>query len=339
MQPVLSIIIVNTNSLDYLKKCLPTIYSGSIIDSFELIVVDNASNDGTDEFLKENYPDIKFFKSDVNLGFTRANNLGYRHSKGRYLLFLNGDTEIYGSALQVMINTFRRHGNAGIVGAQLLNSDGSLQISCVQAFPTIMGEALDFDFLRGIFPRSRLWGTQALYGAENDPVRVDVVSGACLMIRRDVFERVGQFDTSLFIFAEDVTLCYQARQAGWDVLYQKDALVLHHGGGSTSKKGQSAFSDVLKRESLMVFMKKHYSPLYATCFRSAVLGGSLIRLMALGVLLSLAPESRWWSSESRLKWKTILRWSLGFEKWAADLNQPSKMTAERWNYVRNLRAS
>lgn len=336
MHKELSIIIVNTNSLDYIKKCMPSIYSGHLVDSFEVIVVDNASYDGSEQFLKENYPEVKFIQSSTNLGFTRGNNLGYSYASGRYLLFLNGDTEILGDAVQKMLETLRCSDKAAIVGPRLLNSDGTLQTSCVQAFPSVVGEFLDCEFLRNIFPNWHLWGVKALYQSDDKPVNVDVISGACLMMKRNAFEQVGLFDINYFVFSEDVSLCYMAKHAGWDVLYLNEARVIHHGGGSTSKKGQSKFSDVLKRQSLFTFMRKHYGFPHPFLYRMTTFFNALLRMLALGVLMVLNSKNRWSHRASLTKWKNILSWSLGFEKWAVELDQPVEMTVQRWNYVRGL---
>ena len=321
MQVELSIIIVNWNSRAYLEKCIPTIYSDPGLESFEVIVVDNASYDGSKEFLEERFPTVQYIQSSSNLGFAKANNLGYSHSRGRHLLFLNPDTEVVAPALSRMLSALRQTVNAAIIGPKLLNTDGSLQTSCVQAFPTILNQVLDSEFLHEVAPKSHLWGTEALLRQGIGPTIVEMVSGACLMIKREAFEKLGLFATDYFMYAEDLDLCYRAGRAGWDVLYLNSAAVFHHGGGSTRNR-QSRFTAVLTRESLLIFMKKYYGFPFPLLFKASAFINALARLLILNIacLLNANPHS---ITGSMIKWKGILRWSLGLEKWASELSVSS----------------
>src|SRR5262249_2706071 len=154
-------------------------------------------------------------QSKKNLGFAGANNAAFAHSRGRNVLFLNPDTEVMGNALSVMCSALDAIPDAGGVGCTLLNSDLSLQTSCIQAFPSILNQTLDFDFLQHLFPKSTLWGMRPLYAPAGPAVTVDIISGACLMVRRITFEQVGQFSTDYFMYAEDMDLCYKFTLAGW----------------------------------------------------------------------------------------------------------------------------
>ncbi len=321
MQVELSIIIVNWNSLAYLEKCISTIYSEQGLESFEVIVVDNASYDGSKEYLEQRFPTVQYIQSLSNLGFAKANNLGYSCSRGRYLLFLNPDTEIVAPALGEMVNALRQTVNAAIIGPKLLNSDGSLQTSCVQAFPTILNQILDSELLHKIAPKSRLWGTEALLRQGIKPAIVEMVSGACLMIGREAFEKLGLFATDYFMYAEDLDLCYRASRAGWHVLYLNGAAVFHHGGGSTRNR-QSGFTAVLTRESLLIFMKKHYGFPFPLLFKASSFINALIRLLILNIAFLLHVNAH--SIVAPLvKWKGVLRWSLGLERWASELSVSS----------------
>src|SRR6185312_9935428 len=151
-QVELSIIIVNWRSAAFLRKCLATIYETTHAIDFETVVVDNASFDGAAEMLAAEFPQVRFVQSEKNLGFAGANNLGFRNSVGENLLLLNPDTEIIGSAIPAMLSLLRFTPDAGIIGCKLLNSDGTIQTSCVQRFPSILNQALDADYLRLKFP-------------------------------------------------------------------------------------------------------------------------------------------------------------------------------------------
>ncbi|MFZ2446288.1 MAG: glycosyltransferase family 2 protein [Syntrophobacteraceae bacterium] len=319
----LSVIIVNWNSVEHLKRCVPTLFSGSPGENIEVIVVDNASYDGSERFLKDNYPGVHHVQGPSNLGFARGNNLGFSHSHGKYLLFLNPDTEIIGPALSRMLGALKNSENAAIIGARLLNSDGSLQTSCVQAFPTVLNQFLDSDYLRRIFPSWRLWGTDALMSRGNGPTRVQMVSGACLMINRRAFESLGLFATDYFMYAEDLDLCYKCARAGWDVLYQGEAEVFHHGGGSAGATGNPGFSAVLTRESLLTFMKKYYGQPFPLLFRASTFINASLRLLALAAVTPAHMRP----SQFFIKWHAVLRWSLGLEKWAEELNLSTKKGA------------
>lgn len=337
MDMILSIIIINTNAFDYLKKCIPTIYAARLSFDFEVIVVDNYSGDGTDIFLRDEYPQVKYIKSMVNLGFTRGNNLGYSHSSGKFLLFLNPDTEILGDSLQLLVNTLENCPRVAIAGPKLLNSDGTLETCSIQSFPTALNQFAVSDICKRIFPKLSLWGADELYQHHEGPCPVDMIPGACLMMRREVFEEVGLFDIEYFIFAEDADLCYKAKQAGWNVMYQEGAVVVHHGGGSTYKRGQSRFSTVLKRESVLIFMRKHYGSVHPFLFVASTSVNAFVRLLILGFLLTFNIGAKWNVASSFSKWKHILRWCLGLERWAAELNRPVEMTSDRWAYITCLR--
>jgi GT2 family glycosyltransferase len=232
----LSIIIVNWNSVKFLQACLTSIYACVEGISFEVLVIDNASWDGCMEMLAEDFPAVHAIQSEENTGFAKANNRCFEQSRGENILFLNPDTEILGPAIQTMLRFLQESPSAGIVGAKLLNSDFSIQTSCIQRFPTALNQLLDFDYLRKAFPSADLWGTAPL--ASDIATPVEVVSGACLMIRRDVFLAAGKFDEGYFMYSEDVDLCFQVRKQGRGNYFVPQAQVVHHGGRSSKATSQ-----------------------------------------------------------------------------------------------------
>ena len=306
----LSIIIVNWKSADFLRACLRSIFSTTMDLQFEVIVIDNASFDGSEAMVRSEYPAVAFIQSEKNLGFAGANNVGFAYSGGRNVLFLNPDTEIRGRALEVMCHTLDSTPDAGIVGCRLLNSDLSVQNSCIQAFPSILNETLDFDFLRKLFPGWSLWGMRPLLATASGPATVDVVSGACLMIRRTTFEQVDQFSTNYFMYAEDTDLCAKVVQTGWRNYFAGNATVVHHGGCSASSR-PNFFAAVMMRESKLTFMRTHRGAAYAFCYRCAA---TLIAALRILVLLVALPFSN--VTGSLGKWIKIFRWSVGLERWA-----------------------
>ena len=312
----LSIIIINWHSSDFVRECLKSLWAGSTPCNFEVIVVDNASSDGCGQMLEVEFPRTKFIASVTNLGFARANNLGAREAAGRNLLFLNPDTEVVGDALPHMVAFLDGRPDAGTVGCRLLNTDRSLQTSCVQAFPSILNQAIDSEYLRQRFPGSGLWGTSALL-SKSGPSDVEVISGACLMIKANVFNTVGQFTPDYFMYAEDADLCFKVRQAGCKNYYLPDASVVHHGGRSSDKSTESNFAAVMMRESLMKFMQLHRGPVYAAVYQGTIAIAAAIRIVLLGVgcLYTWGEARREALYKSLRKWIKLLRWGLGMERW------------------------
>ncbi|MBI5584178.1 MAG: glycosyltransferase family 2 protein [Deltaproteobacteria bacterium] len=311
----LSIIIVNWHSAAFLRPCLETIREQTTRIRYEVIVVDNASFDGCGERLAEEDPTVRFIQSQENLGFARANNLGARQARGPVLLFLNPDTEVRDRALEHLwerVNTLPR---AGAVGCRLLNSDGSLQTSCVQSFPTIVNQMLDADILRKISPRSGLWGTAGFFEPSGNPVPVEAVSGACLMIPREIFDRVGGFSSEYFMYGEDLDLCYKVSRQGRDNYYCGAVAVVHHGGGS-SRQAPSRFAIQMLRESVQRFLTKFHGPFYGGVYRLTMSGAALTRLILLLVLTPVfvvRGRTAGWQAALQ-KWWAVLHWGLGLAR-------------------------
>lgn len=307
----LSIIIVNWNSRAYLEKCLTSIYSNTNDLDLEVVVIDNASFDGSGDMMRSRFPEAKFLQSHRNLGFSGANNQAFEASTGEVLLFLNPDTEIVGPALEVLFDRIKSLGNSAVVGARLLNSDGTVQTSCIQRFPSIWNQILDAEILRTRFPGLALWGTAALLEKQSSPVPVEVVSGACLMIRRRDFERLGRFSTRYFMYSEDVDLCFRAAQAGLQNYYVDDAIVIHHGGKSADFSDQSHFSAVTIRESLAKYFACHRGLGYAVAYRAAVAVSSIVRCGILGMSVVLMPKKSVRLRKALSRWMAIFRWAVG----------------------------
>jgi GT2 family glycosyltransferase len=314
----ISIIIINWRSADFLRKCLANIYTNSRGVSFEIIVIDNASFDGSEEMVRKEFPDVHFIQSAENLGFAKANNLGFGRSKGRNILFLNPDTEVSEGALGELLAALDSTPDAGIMGCKLLNSDLSVQTSCIQSYPTLLNQIFDADCLRRIFPKSSLWGTRPLYEAQKGPAQVEVVSGACLLIRREALEKAGLFSVSYFMYAEDVDLCYKVKSCGWGVYYLADATVIHHGGQSSGKNTENNFATIMTRESLYNFMKVRRGKPYALAFRLTMGLAAFCRIVVLGciLVLTLGRFERDSLPLAMRKWNGVFRWALGLEEWA-----------------------
>lgn len=300
-----SVIIVNWNSIKYIRECILSIYEHTHDVPFEIIVVDNASPAGDASLLEQEFPHVTLIKSDKNLGFAGANNLGFRHSSGNYLLFLNPDTKLISPAIAQMLQVLQRLPHGGILGCTLLNEDLSIQTSCVQTFPTILNQLLDSDWLRRRWPNSRLWGTRSLFSNNKKPAKVEVVSGACMLIRRDVFEQVGFFTEDYFMYAEDLDLCYKAQRAGYSNYHLGTVTVIHYGG----KSSNPGWATQMKWKSIAHFCKKQRGSLYAIVFRIAMAVASVVRLTAIAGMGSLG--NAFGTLQARrsasAKWRLVLR--------------------------------
>jgi len=326
----LSIIIVNWKSADYLRQCLRSIHETVRNVSFEVIVIDNASYDGSETMVRKEYPSVRFIQSSENLGFARANNHAFKASSGKFILFLNPDTEVQGNAIEILLGQLRKLPRAGAAGCTLLNTDHTVQTSCIQPFPTISNQALDMEVLRERFPRMKLWGMQALYSDSDVPAVVEVISGACLMVRRDVFEAVGMFSTDYFMYTEDIDLCYKIRTSGYKAYYVKDARVIHHGGKSSEKHEINYLGEVLMRDSVSRFIRKSRGGAAEKAYKLSMTLSALARLAAIAGMMPFR-QSNGKSADLRAireKWKKILTWSVGSEQWAQRLNAANNPKSE-----------
>ena len=263
------IVVVSHNAATAVRITLASLRRARNATASELILVDNASSDDSAEVLARCHPRVRLVVSPCNGGFARGNNLGVQVAAGRHLLFLNPDTLVLDDAVRRMLAALRSSPDIGAVGCRLLNADRTLQVTCVQRFPTILNQVLDADWLKRRYPSLRLWGAAPLFTPATSPVDVEMVSGACLMTSRAVFERVGGFSTEYFLYAEDVDLCWKIRRTGLRVCHVPDAEVVHYGGGS-SAKSSDGFSEVVMRESIHRFLQKTRGARYASAYRIAM---------------------------------------------------------------------
>jgi N-acetylglucosaminyl-diphospho-decaprenol L-rhamnosyltransferase len=276
----LSIICVNWNSLDYLRECIPSIYEYTSGISFEIIVVDNASPEGGAELLKEEFPGIFLIQSKDNLGFAGANNLGFKYSTGDYILLLNPDTKLISPAINLM-----------------------LQTSCIMLFPTISNTVFQSEFFRMRWPK--LFGIGPLYSKTSKPAKVEAVSGACMLVKREVFDRVGMFSEDYFMYAEDLDLCFKVSRAGLTNYYLGDGVIIHYAGKSSAPEWQI----VAKLKSDLRFLSKNYGSAYATAFRAAMIFNAGARLMLVNVVSTFHKMARKGPelAEVQAKWNAILK--------------------------------
>ena len=306
----LSILIVNWHSRDYLQRCLESVEATCRELSPEVIVVDGASFDGCDQMMARQFPSAKFIQSEYNIGFGRCNNLGFAEIDSDLVLLLNPDTELQNGALTRLVDVLEKNPEYGIVSGRLLNSDGTLQTSCVQSLPTPINQALDCDFLRKVFPASRLWGTGVAF-ASKAPIEVEAVSGACMLLRTEVFRGFGGFRDDYFMYGEDMDLCYRVRAQGHKVMFVPDAEIVHHGGGS-SRTQFSGFSDEMLRVAGEIYFKQNHGTAAALQYRLLQAVSAIVRLpLIVLAFFMFSGERRLAARVSAQKWMVVLRWALG----------------------------
>ena len=233
--PDVSLVIVSFNTRDLTRECLTAVFAeldrGSIAG--EVIVVDNASRDGSADMIEREFARVRLMRSEVNLGFGNANNLGFGSCSGRFVVLLNTDAFLAPGALTQALNHMHETPRAGLGGALLKSRDGSDQPSA-RSFPTPWLELLTFTGLAARFPHSRVFGRlDRTWADPAEASQVDWVPGAFSIIRREVLDQVGPFDPRFFLYYEEVDLCRRIRQAGWEIWYWPDIVVTHIGGESS----------------------------------------------------------------------------------------------------------
>jgi GT2 family glycosyltransferase len=231
----LSITICSWNTLADTRACLQSLREAHDEAQFEVIVVDNASGDGSAEMIEREFPEITLLRQSTNLGFTGGHNLALERAQGRHKALLNSDTVVHPGAINALVAFMDANPRAGIVGPKLLNPDGSLQMSC-RRFPNPVAAAFRNTWLGKLFPNNKYVREYLMADFQHDqPREVDWVSGAALFIRSDTMNEIGKLDDEFFMYCEDVDLCKRAWDAGWKVMYCPQAVISHAIGKSSDQ--------------------------------------------------------------------------------------------------------
>ena len=288
----LSIIIVNYNVKEFLQNLIHSIEKASTNLTKEIIIIDNASDDGSVDFIKEKFPQIKLIANQTNLGFGKANNIGLKQATGKYILLINPDTLVAEDTFEKMIQFFESNKNIGLAGCKILNPDGTLQLACRRSFPGPWTSFTKVTGLSNLFPNSKIFARYNLtYLDENKSYEVDAISGSFMMMRKEVYEKVGGFDEQFFMYGEDLDLCYRIQKAGYKVFYVHSTQIIHYKGEST--KRSSIDETKVFYSAMHLFVKKHLSTsfLVGMILRSAIFVRSIFafigvrRLIILSVIL------------------------------------------------------
>jgi GT2 family glycosyltransferase len=307
--PVLTVIIVNWNVRELLRDCLKSIYSQTQKIAFEVIVVDNASIDGSIEMVQKEFPRAKLLKNKDNAGFARANNQAIQQSRGRYVLLLNPDTVVLNDALSKMVVFMDTHKDTGAAGPRIMNSDNTVQLMCGRHFPTLVTELWDFTKLASLFPGNKIFGRHLMsYWPHNDTREVELISGACMIVRKETIERTGLMDEQFFLFAEETDWCYRIRKNGWKIYLNADAEVIHL--WQQSVKRSPANMTLESYKSMYLFFLKHHGALYGRSYRTMVFIFIALRIPTYWLWQYLQPSNRPRIQVALRRYPKILRWSL-----------------------------
>lgn len=257
----LLIVIVSFNTKEELAQCLGSVYENTQYVTFEVVVVDNHSTDGSSEMVAQRFPEAKLIANDSNLGFAKANNQALEGNTCRYAVILNSDTIVMDSALDTMVEFMDAHPKAGAVGCRLLNPDGTLQPSCNKRF-SLFYVLSDWVFEHlGVYELLHI-NKYYVKGWDYDAVQeVDLLSGACIMVRREVLETVGWLDERFVNSLEDHDWCLRIRNAGWKIFYLPSAAIVHFWGQSFRQLDPleaDRFAFLVSNLNRGYFIRKHY---------------------------------------------------------------------------------
>lgn len=276
-----SIIIVSFNTKDLLKKCLASIFEHTEDISFEVIVVDNASSDGSSQVAK-GFPQVKWLQNDENVGFGRANNQGAKNARGKYLFFFNSDAYFMDNAVSKLVRFADENQQAGAVGPLILNPDDTIQQS-VGFFPNLPQVFYWMSFLDdlpgGDFLKPYHVDHDHFYKSEQE---VDWITGAAFFVKKDIFQKVGGFDEKIFLYGEDTELCFRIKQAGFKILYSPTASVVHLGRGSHGGVNIGAITGEYK--GLTYFYQKYKNKRERQILSLLLKFGAILRILIFGII-------------------------------------------------------
>lgn len=277
----LSVVIVNWNTKSLLRDCLASVYAQARDLHFQVIVVDNASRDGSAEMVEGEFAAARLIRNHENVGFARAANQAIGISKGRYVLLLNSDVIVLDAALIRMVEFMNQHPKVGVLGPQLTNEQGILEYSC-RSFPTpTIALFLNYPVGKIIPPEGAFKGYLLSDWDHNSAREVDWVTGACMLVRRESIEEVGLLDESYFMFAEDVDWCYRMKLTSRKVFYVPSAKVVHIKGASYANDTSGRQMRLEAHRSTIRFFQKHYETTVALSFRTLAVLASVLAMLRL----------------------------------------------------------
>ena len=278
----LSVTICSWNTQSDLRDCLQSLQDAHNEASFEVIVIDNNSEDGSPDMVEREFPSVRLFRMSQNLGFTGGHNYAMEQRLAPHVFLLNSDANVHPGAISGLLNFIEANPQAGIIGPKVLNPDGSLQLSC-RRFPNPLAALFRNTPIGKLFPNNPFTRDYLMLDWDHDkPREVDWVSGCAFMVRSDLIEKIGTFDPEYFMYCEDVDWCFRTWQAGYKVMYVPDAVVTHAIGRSTDKAPNRMIGRF--HSSMFRFYRKNMLPKVALPLRPFAFVGSAL---AIGLRASL----------------------------------------------------
>jgi len=249
-----SVVIVSWNTRDVLRDCLQSIREKAGRVTYEVIVIDNHSADGSADMVAEEFPGFLLIRNQTNSGFASANNQGIAISQGRYVLLLNPDTLIRGAAIAKAVHFADAHRDAAVVGCRTYGGSGCMQYNCY-LYPDLLNILLSLSHLQMKFWYHPFLGRSRLGWWDYDsPRQVEAVAGCFMLVRRTAIEQVGPMNDQYFMYSEDTEWCWRFKRAGWKIMYTPDAVITHFGQCSSSQAATSM--RLMERQSLLAFLEK-----------------------------------------------------------------------------------
>ncbi len=307
----LSVVIVSWNAKDYLEECLESLGGAAAESPLEIIVVDNASTDGSPQLVEEKFPQVQLIRSGSNLGFAKANNLGIKQCGGKYVCLINSDVKVLTGCIRTLIEYMESNPSVGIAGPTMLDAHGKVGRSC-RGFPTVWNMFCHALALDSLFPNSRLVGGYILrFWPQNTTREVGILGGWFWIIRREAMDQVGVLDENFFFYAEDMDWCKRFHLGGWKVMFVSNAASIHYGGGS-SKLAPLKYYIQQQRADLQYWRKHHTRPGQVAYFWICVLTHAT-RMLGHGILSLFSAGSSGHRQKASLGWH-CLRWYLSGAK-------------------------
>jgi GT2 family glycosyltransferase len=261
---MVSVVIVSWNAREYLKQCLASLNSDVCSYPMEVIVVDNASSDGSADMVAREFPQVRLLRAAGNLGFAKGNNVGIAASRGRYLCLVNSDVKVLPNCITRLVDYCEAHPETGMAGPHILGGDGKLQRSC-RGFPSLWNMFCRALALDNIFSGSKLFTGFSLASWAHDSQRpVDILSGCFWIVRREALHKVRLLDESFFMYGEDLDWCRRFWKGGWKVMYLPSAEAIHYGGASSSNAPLRFFIE--RQRADLQYWRKHHSRPAVACF-------------------------------------------------------------------------
>jgi hypothetical protein len=285
---LLSVVVVSWNTRELLRACIASalVAAGEVAGTTELIVVDNASSDGSVDMVRQAFPAVRVIANASNAGFAAATNQGIRESRGRQVLLLNPDTTTAPDVLRLLTTFLEEHPEVGAVGPRLVGQHGQPQISCFP-LPTHGRELWRLFHLDAFVAVARY--PASLLGSL-EPQRVESVQGACLLVRREALEQAGLLDERFFIYTEEIDLCRRLLDSGWHIFWIPRAIVVHSGGASTSQVSASMFIELYR--SKVQYFRKHTGAAGAAAYKAVLVAASVPRLVVPSLAMAFVPSRR-----------------------------------------------